>query len=440
MADRNNDIEKYLRGDLSPAEMHALEKEALDDPFLADALAGASQLSPAAFTSDMSFLSAQLKARSAKKVIPLWVKLSRIAAVFLAVALCTFVVINIVEKDKPDSVAQGESEAAPSMGADSIKDDGFHNKPGEQATEQLLASEETKPRGLSEKSRSGEKPVKESIDGVAVEEVEQQQIARREENTEPEIADLKIDDEIKTRVAQQIPQDNTADKTDAIGLSKQKAPAGVLQEPSAVKLEELTLTKSAIRGKVTDATDGKGVPGVNVMIRGSSMGTVTNAEGYYEIVSNEPATSLVFSFIGYESKEVDAGASAEVNVSLDHDVAELSEIVVVGYGEGSEKPSTYEMAGPEGGRKAFQQYLEQSIQYPEQAIKNNVEGKVMVQFTVETSGRLSDFKVIKGIGYGCDEELIRLIKQGPQWTPTKRDAAPLRDRVKVRLKFTLPKK
>jgi hypothetical protein len=47
---------------------------------------------------------------------------------------------------------------------------------------------------------------------------------------------------------------------------------------------------------------------------------------------------------------------------------------------------------------------------------------------------------LKGIGYGCDEEVIRLIKEGPRWVPTRKNKEPVRDKVKVRLRFALPKK
>ena len=71
---------------------------------------------------------------------------------------------------------------------------------------------------------------------------------------------------------------------------------------------------------------------------------------------------------------------------------------------------------------------------------SGVEGKVTIQFTIESSGQLSEFKVIKGIGHGCEEEVMRLVQQGPRWNPTRRNTEALRDRVKVRMKFTLPKK
>ena len=149
----------------------------------------------------------------------------------------------------------------------------------------------------------------------------------------------------------------------------------------------------------------------------------------------------MFSFIGFSSKEV-AANSDQVDVSLDADVSELSEVVVVGYSEPTTAftPNVMELATPAGGRKAFKQYLEQNLKYPQEALKNQVEGKVTIQFTINVAGQLSDFKVIRGIGHGCEEEVIRLIKAGPKWAPTKKNDVPMKDRARVRMRFTLPKK
>ena len=98
------------------------------------------------------------------------------------------------------------------------------------------------------------------------------------------------------------------------------------------------------------------------------------------------------------------------------------------------------LATPEGGRRGFKQYLEQNLQYPQEALNNQVEGKVTVQFTIGMTGQLTDFRVIRGLGFGCDEEVIRLIKNGPKWNPTKKNEAPIKDRVRVRMRFSLPKK
>ena len=85
-----------------------------------------------------------------------------------------------------------------------------------------------------------------------------------------------------------------------------------------------------------------------------------------------------------------------------------------------------------GGVKALNRFLNRALSYPEMARENEVEGKVYVQFVVETDGRLSRVKVVRGIGYGCDQEALRLIKLMPRWQPGRQNAQ------NVPVLFTLP--
>ncbi|HET6543495.1 MAG TPA: SusC/RagA family TonB-linked outer membrane protein [Chryseolinea sp.] len=86
-----------------------------------------------------------------------------------------------------------------------------------------------------------------------------------------------------------------------------------------------------VTGKVTSEDDGSGIPGVNVLEKGTTNGTVTDASGGYSITTGGDAT-LVFSFVGYESQEVAVGNQSAVSVRLKLDVTSLSEVVVIGYG------------------------------------------------------------------------------------------------------------
>ena len=69
MADLNDDIDKYLHGKLSPSEMHALEKKALNEPFLAEALQGAGAISPEDFKADVAKLQQQIGAQSRSRKV-----------------------------------------------------------------------------------------------------------------------------------------------------------------------------------------------------------------------------------------------------------------------------------------------------------------------------------------------------------------------------------
>jgi TonB-linked SusC/RagA family outer membrane protein len=93
------------------------------------------------------------------------------------------------------------------------------------------------------------------------------------------------------------------------------------------------LQTSRITGKVSDE-GGIGMPGVNVIVKGTSNGTTTNAEGIYtlELTNEQASGSLVFSFIGYATQEIPINSRSTIDLTMVSDVQELSEVVVVGYG------------------------------------------------------------------------------------------------------------
>ena len=86
-----------------------------------------------------------------------------------------------------------------------------------------------------------------------------------------------------------------------------------------------------INGKVTDKENGQGIPGVNVLVKGTTTGTTTDTSGDFKLTASTDDL-LVFSFIGYETIEVPVGAQTSLSVSLGTDTKALEEVVVVGYG------------------------------------------------------------------------------------------------------------
>lgn len=95
-----------------------------------------------------------------------------------------------------------------------------------------------------------------------------------------------------------------------------------------------------ITGRVTSSDDGTGLPGVNILEKGTSNGAVTDANGSYAIQVSGSNAVLVFSFVGYATSEVTVGSQTKVDVSLSADVTALSEIVVIGYGSVEKKDVT----------------------------------------------------------------------------------------------------
>ena len=95
----------------------------------------------------------------------------------------------------------------------------------------------------------------------------------------------------------------------------------------------------SISGKVTSIDDGSGLPGVNVVVKGTTTGTITDFEGNYSINVSD-GTILVFSFIGYANEEVEVGTRSVIDLQMSADVTQLSEVVVVAYGEESVRKLT----------------------------------------------------------------------------------------------------
>jgi protein TonB len=85
-----------------------------------------------------------------------------------------------------------------------------------------------------------------------------------------------------------------------------------------------------------------------------------------------------------------------------------------------------------GGQSGWGKYLQENMKYPPLAREKNIKGRVIVSFVVKKNGDLSDIKVIKGIGWGCDEEAVRVLKTAPSWKPGIQNGR------SVRVQYTMP--
>src|SRR5262249_43566692 len=82
-------------------------------------------------------------------------------------------------------------------------------------------------------------------------------------------------------------------------------------------------------------------------------------------------------------------------------------------------------------------YLSNNLRYPEAARDAGIEGKVVIQFVVNEEGNISDAVVVRGIGGGCNEEALRVVKSMPRWKPGKNNGQPVKVKLTLPINFTL---
>jgi len=464
-----DDIEKYLSGELSPPERHALEKKALTDPFLAEALEGAESISAKEFSSDLNSLNQKILGQNRNRFIwPL-----RIAASVVGIALISTVVFFSIQDDDSNNLASNqkpkEKEEAPkNEKTDSLSKSETQSIAESKDADVLTSTVKPKPRqrektdelvALNENDEVKEnneiKPAVPDFEptlsggsggssGGGVIENQPSPVT-----TGPEM--ILTDSVFNTATVTTMPSTKNisiADRDDFLmNEGAEVASARAKETTRANKDEDSKLSKKSkatnmiVTGQVLDQ-QGQPLPGANILVKGTTSGAVTNVDGRYSIALSKEDATLVYSFIGFVSVEqaVDKSAAGELNIQLQEDASALSEVVVTGYGTMRRTPGDEPLlrqAEPIGGLKAYNQYLENEKIYPQQALDNKIEGKVIIEFTVTIAGAVTDFNVVRKLGYGCDEELIRLVKEGPKWRPSYVDNEAVESLVRVKTKFEI---
>lgn len=135
--------------------------------------------------------------------------------------------------------------------------------------------------------------------------------------------------------------------------------------------------------------------------------------------------------------DVDIEDDIEIDVEADEQT-EIQEYVPIDIPEEEEVEEApiftvvESMPSYPGGDEARIRYLQENLKYPQMARESGIQGRVFVTFVVEKDGSITDVKILRGIGGGCDEEAIRVIQNMPRWNSGKQRGKP------VRVQFNMP--
>ena len=140
--------------------------------------------------------------------------------------------------------------------------------------------------------------------------------------------------------------------------------------------------------------------------------------------------------------EVEIEEKIEVNFDVDVQEETVIKEVVIEEAPVEEKADEIfdvveNMPTPPGGMEGWNKYLSKNLKYPTQARRMGIEGTVYVVFVVNTDGSIQDVGILRGVGGGCDEEAVRVVKNAPSWEPGRQRGRPVRVKMRLPIRFKL---
>ena len=445
-------MQQYLRGSLSSEEMYAVENHLLNCRFCQEALEGVEMMDQSRIQEDIRDLKSQLRRNvstgSSSKSFPGYSGIA--AALIFFIIFSYFILFEFSVFSKKTQIPEIAQEQALPM------DDNVQEEIYQEKIQPLPVPEETEKTKADEnisQSRSGETELADIAPEVNPSD-------NNEINSESSLSDeLVKKNETKQR--------SLDAQHDLSGLARQQDKETPVDEPMPVAIETATSqnvhyeqqtpieqipvnvkTKIAadspawngytVTGKVIDSENGIPLPGVNVIHKNSRKGAVTDTEGNFLLQMHEKEGELVFSSVGYDNEEYQFNDDDSILVKMEPDIAQLSEVTVIGYGEQEKKDlSARKVNKTVDGKAAFKKYIKENLEYPSEALEKGIEGVVVLSFYVEPSGAISNIKVEKSLGYGCDKEAVRLLKEGPLWKPAVKEGTPIGHEQKVNIRFKI---
>lgn len=162
----------------------------------------------------------------------------------------------------------------------------------------------------------------------------------------------------------------------------------------------------SISGKVTDASTGEPLPGVTVLVKGTTIGTITNFDGDY-VLDAEQGTTVLFSYIGYKVSEVQIANQSSLNVQLEVDTENLEEVVVIGYGTTKKKDLTGSIE-----TVSAEDFNQGAINSPQQLLNGKVAG-VQITDGGGAPGSKSTIKIRGGSSLSASNDPLIIVDGVP---------------------------
>jgi TonB family protein len=189
-----------------------------------------------------------------------------------------------------------------------------------------------------------------------------------------------------------------------------------------------------ITGVITNSV-GLPVSDAVLVLKGTGRGTITNAQGEFSLKQIPVESTIMVTHVSFlPNAFVVSKSKSRFELTLQKSITQLDEIVVMGIGPPSHPTRTKSAPtsdnqlvvveqNPEfpGGMQALYKYLTDQISYPAEASQNNLSGKIFISFSINEEGKVRKPQIVKSLGWGLDEEVLRVILNMPPWKPARQN-------------------
>ena len=400
----------YIRGLRKGKEAHRLEKESMQDPFLADAMDGYNQVE-GNHEQRIEKLRMQVSAHSAKKKSTYAITWSIAACLIIGFGISSYFLF--LKKSMTDEVFIAEESVSTKLAEPAAPP-----TPAIPATPTVPATPQKEIALATTKVKTDSTPISEI---TARQADKKDMIAEIQTTSQPQgapVAAVPMMEEVSEETAALQEVVATIDTFESESDKKMKM----------AKVATILPQNNMIKGRVTD---GKGEPliGASVTYKGTNIGTITNMNGEFSLVKKDDKKRLTAEYIGYDPVEIRVDTSRTMLIAMNENKQALNEVVVVGYGAKKNKKSTTlgsvvkveEQAEkeitpqPVIGKRSYQKYLKEHLVRPTDEKCAQVKGKVVLTFLINKEGRPFYIKVKESLCESADKEAIRLIQEGPDW-------------------------
>jgi len=433
------DIEQYLSGKLTPLQMHAMEKAALDDLFLAEAIEGYEGMNAGEWKKELAALKTQFENNgTTAKVIALpkrnnnWWKAA--AAVLLIGGITTIAYLMVNKKEnqqiaqtvqKQTSLDTSVTTAAITPATTAEAPDATVTIPDKLSTEKKSYNQATTIKNdiaangntVADSNfiyKPGKQPTATPVQKYA--EAAADDFAKS--NTAPVTAN-----EAPASVA-----NNTVNGVTVLNkaANNQAEYDKVLREKKEEKIQyQRDQQLNRIFAAQVVGADNNPLPFANISIKSENFGTYADVKGNFRLVSADSLITVEIKSAGYQPQLFTLHSNVQQNkIVLAEDDLALRQKTVVGYGTYAKskvsrratllKDSVVNVE-PADGWDNYNTYVDNNIEIPEDILKKNIHGQVELSFDVKSNGTITNIKVDKSLCDNCDEAAKRLIEQGPQW-------------------------